>query len=474
MVTIQPVILCGGSGTRLWPASRAKYPKQFMRLGNGKTLFGETLRRIDYLRNAKSPLVISNDDYRFYAGVALQNENKTGTIILEPVSRNTAPAIALAAFAALENGDELLLVLPADHQLEEPEIFYQAVEQARNVAESGYLVTFGIKSSAPETGYGYIQGGNPIENGVYHVAKFHEKPEKSQAEAMLGKGGYYWNSGIFLFKASVYLDELRNFTPDIYAAVKQSWDERTTDLTFLRPGQIFGSSPANSIDYAIMEHTTKAAMVPVDCGWSDLGSWEAFYEAAAKDDNENVCEGDVITENTSNCYLRSSGRLIAALDVQNLAVVETKDAILVTDRRKTQSVKNVVERLKLEKRTEFDTHLEVYRPWGSYETLALSDRFQVKRIVVNPGAENSLQLHYHRAEHWIVVSGTAQITVGKKVQLLKENESVYVPLGEEHRIKNPGTIPLVLIEVQSGSYVGEDDIVRLEDNYGRADMENEA
>lgn len=474
MYTIQPVILCGGSGTRLWPASRAKYPKQFMRFGNGRTLFGETVRRIDYLHNAKSPLIISNDAYRFYASVALEKENKEGTIILEPQSRNTAPAIALAAFAALENGDELLLVLPADHLLEEPDIFAQAIEKAINAAESGYLVTFGIKPTVPETGYGYIQGGHPVEKDVLHVSKFHEKPEKSVAEAMLAEGGFYWNSGIFLFKASVYLEELQNFTPGIYQAVKQAWEDRTTDLAFLRPGEVFSSSPANSIDYAIMEQTSRAAMVPVDCGWSDLGSWEAFYEVAEKDDHENVCEGDVITENTSNCYLRSSGRLIAALDVQNLAVVETKDAILVTDRRNTQNVKSIVEKLKQENRTEFDTHLEVYRPWGSYETLALSDRFQVKRIVVNPGAENSLQLHYHRAEHWIVVSGTAEITIGDETKLLKENESVYVPLGEKHRIRNPGTIPLVLIEVQSGSYVGEDDIVRLQDNYGRADMEKKA
>lgn len=465
---VQPVILCGGSGTRLWPASRTKYPKQFMLLGNGSNLFKETLNRTNALKETEEPIIVSNDAYRFYASASMHEEGRAGTIILEPISRNTAPAIALAAFAALESQDSLLLVLPSDHRFAHPEKFCEAVELARPAAESGMLVTFGIQPSCPETGYGYIKRGTVLGNGVFKVDRFLEKPLKDRAAAMLAEGGFYWNSGIFFFKASVYLDELRLFAPDIWQAVQQSWKERKSDLSFIRPGTAFCQSPSDSIDYAVMEHTEKAAVVPVDCGWSDLGSWEAFYEAAPKDDDGNACEGDVIVENTSNCYLRSSGRLIAALDVHDLAVVETRDAILVTDRRKSQDVKHVVEKLKLEKRPESDIHLKVYRPWGSYETLVLSDRFQVKRIVVDPGEENSLQLHYHRAEHWIVVSGTAEVTIGENTRLLTENESVYIPLGMKHRIKNPGTIPLVFIEVQSGSYLGEDDIVRLQDDYGRA------
>lgn len=467
-MNIQPVILCGGSGTRLWPASRTKYPKQFMLLGNGSTLFKETLRRTDSLKGTEDPIVVSNDAYRFYASAAMHEEDKTGSIILEPVSRNTAPAIALAAFAALEKQDTLLLVLPSDHRFAHPEAFCKAVELARPAAVSGMLVTFGIEPSCPETGYGYIKRGSEVSTGVFEVDRFLEKPSEDKAKAMLAEGGYYWNSGIFFFKASVYLEELKIFAPAIWQAAHDAWKDRRSDLVFIRPSTTFCQSPSDSIDYAVMEHTTKAAVILVNCGWSDLGSWEAFYEASPKDKEGNACEGDVITENTSNCYLRSSGRLIAALDVHDLAVVETRDAILVTDRRKSQDVKHVVEKLKLEKRPESDIHLKVYRPWGSYETLVLSDRFQVKRIVVNPGEENSLQLHYHRAEHWIVVSGTAEVTIGENIRLLTENESVYIPLGMRHRIKNPGTIPLVFIEVQSGSYLGEDDIVRLLDDYGRA------
>ena len=442
-----------------------------MLLGNGDTLFAETLRRTEHLEGTNPPIIVSNEACRFYASAALAEERMEGTIILEPQSRNTAPAIALAAFCALDEGDSLLLVLPSDHKFEQPEEFCRAVEKACGAAESGRLVTFGIKPVSPETGYGYIRRGEPLPGeGVFHVSSFLEKPEKARAEAMLAEGGHYWNSGIFFFKASVYLEELKSFVPDIWQAARAAWEDRKSDLSFIRPGQAFCRSPAISIDYAVMEHTARAAVVPVECGWSDLGSWEAFYEITKKDQFGNACEGDVITENAQNCYLRSSGRLIAALDVHDLAVVETRDAILVTDRRRSQDVRHVVEKLKLEKRPESDIHLKVYRPWGSYETLVLSDRFQVKRIVVSPGEENSLQMHYHRAEHWIVVSGTAEVTVGDDVRLLTENESIYVPLGMQHRIKNPGTIPLVFIEVQSGAYLGEDDIVRLQDNYGRADV----
>jgi len=442
-----------------------------MLLGNGSSLFKETLRRTEGLADTEKPIVVSNDAYRFYASAALSEEGRQGTIILEPKSRNTAPAIALAAFAALEREEALLLVLPSDHRFQKPQEFCAAVEKACGAAEAGSLVTFGIQPASPETGYGYIQSGEKIGDGVFNVTKFIEKPNLEKAEAMLAEGDYYWNSGIFFFKASVFLDELKAFAPTIWKSVHQAWNERHIDLGFVRPSETFSSSPSDSIDYAVMEHTAKAAVVPVDCGWSDLGSWNAFYEVTEKDAAGNACEGDVITENSTNCYLRSSGRLIAALGVHDLAVVETRDAILVADRHNSQEVKNVVEKLKLEQRPESDIHLKVYRPWGSYETLVISDRFQVKRIIVNPGEENSLQMHYHRAEHWVVVSGTAEVTLGDKVHLLTENQSIYVPLGERHRIKNPGTIPLVFIEVQSGAYLGEDDIVRLQDHYGRADSE---
>ncbi|MBR3880544.1 MAG: mannose-1-phosphate guanylyltransferase/mannose-6-phosphate isomerase [Mailhella sp.] len=471
MLKITPVILCGGSGTRLWPVSRSQYPKQFMLLSDGSTLFTETLRRTDTLSHRAEPIIVSNEACRFYASSALREEGRSGTVILEPASRNTAPAIALAAFAAMEQGDSLLLVLPSDHRFEDTASFCAAVEKARASAEERRIVTFGIQPSCPETGYGYIRKGEPVKDGeeLFHVAAFLEKPELAQAESMLASGAYLWNSGIFFVKASTYLEELQALAPAVWEAVRNAWEARRADLSFLRPGEAFLASPNISIDYAVMEKTERAVVVPVACGWNDLGSWDSFYEVSEKDAHGNACEGDVIIENSSNCYLRSSGRLIAALDVHDLAVVETRDAILVADRRKAQEVKQVVEKLKQEKRPESDNHLKVYRPWGSYETLVLSDRFQVKRIVVNPGEENSLQMHYHRAEHWIVVSGTAQVTVGDEVRLLSENESIYISLGKEHRIKNPGTIPLVFIEVQSGAYLGEDDIVRLQDDYGRAE-----
>ena len=477
---IQPVILCGGSGTRLWPASRARHPKQFMLLDGGSTLFSETLHRISHLEQAYAPVVVSSEDCRFYASSALNEAGCGGTVILEPAARSTAPAIALAAFCALEQSaeeedgtDSLLLVLPSDHRFEEPERFCQAVSSACSAAVNGALVTFGIRPSCAETGYGWIRAGESLSEGMFCVEAFSEKPEKSRAQAMLDAGGHFWNSGIFLFRASVFLDELKELAPSVWEPVRQAWAERRTDLSFLRPGLSFLASPSISVDHAVMEHTRRAVVVPVDCGWSDLGSWEAFYTVSRKDESGNACEGDVLAENSSNCYLRSSGRLIAALNVHDLAVVETRDAVLVADRRRAQDVKLVVEKLKQSRRPESDTHLKVYRPWGSYETLVLSDRFQVKRIVVDPGAENSLQMHYHRAEHWIVVSGTAEVTVDGRVSLLSENESVYIGLGMEHRVRNPGTIPLVFIEVQSGAYLGEDDIVRLQDDYGRAGQREE-
>ncbi len=474
MTNIQPVILCGGSGTRLWPASRSKYPKQFMTLGNGSTLFAETVKRTDGIHQTLDAMVISNNEYRFYIDECLKDAKRKGTVILEPEGRNTAPAIALAAFATLEKEDALMLVMPSDHMFRNPETFHKAVESARAIAETGFLVTFGINPTRAETGYGYIKQGTAIAKKAYRVERFLEKPQKAKAEAMLTEGGYYWNAGIFLFKASVFLAELEHYAPAIYEAVKTAWQNRYQDLSFIRPGTTFLESPSDSIDYAIMEHSDKVAVVRMSGGWSDLGSWESFYEIADKDTDGNACEGDVMLSDTTGCYLKSTGRLIAAIGVENLAVIDTKDAVLVADRSKTQDVKTIVNLLKANNRTETDLHPLVHRPWGQYETLVLSDRFQVKRITVHPGAENSLQMHYHRAEHWIIVRGTAEVTIGEEKKLVAENESVYVPLGTKHRIKNPGIVPLEFIEVQTGDYLGEDDIVRFEDHYGRADTSETA
>lgn len=469
MTDIQPVILCGGSGTRLWPASRSKHPKQFMTLADGSSLFAKTLARTDGIDQTIDPMIISNNEYRFYIDDCLKQTERKGTIILEPEGRNTAPAIALAALASLEKGDPMLLVMPSDHLFKSPEAFHAAVASARAIAEEGYLVTFGIKPERPETGYGYIKQGGPLSKDAWQVERFLEKPQKAKAEAMLREGGYFWNAGIFLFKASVFIQELKRYAPAILDAVEKAWQERYQDLAFTRPGESFLNSPSDSIDYAIMEHSAKVAVVPMDGGWSDLGSWESFYETGEKDADGNVREGDIMASDTTGCYLKSTGRLVAAVGVQNLAVIETKDAVLVADRSKTQGVKTIVNLLKANNRSETDLHPLVHRPWGQYETLILADRFQVKLITVHPGAENSLQMHYHRAEHWIIVRGTAEVTIGEERKLVTENESVYVPLGTKHRIKNPGILPLEFIEVQTGDYLGEDDIVRFEDHYGRAD-----
>lgn len=466
---IQPVILCGGSGTRLWPISRAQYPKQFMSLPNGSSLFKETILRARDIEGSKCPIIVSNDAYRFYVSSSLVEENIDGAIILEPASRSTAPAIALAAFSAFLEEDALLLVMPSDHSFQNSKAFCDAINYARMVAESGKLVTFGITPTYPETGYGYIKKGDELQNNVFKVNCFLEKPSLECAERMLSEGGYYWNSGIFLFKASTYLEELKKYAPSIFHATSIAWRERHKDLEFIRPSDVFYDSPTDSIDYAVMEKTSEAVIVPIDCNWNDLGSWKAFYDTSPKDMNGNALEGDVITENSSNCYFYSTGRLIAAVDVKDLTVIETRDAILVANLQSAQNVKRIVEKLKLIKRPEFESHLKSFRPWGNYETLVKSDRFQVKRIVVKPGEQTSLQKHYHRSEHWIVVSGTAKVTLKNKIHLITENESIYIPLGDAHRITNPGTIPLVLIEVQSGAYLGEDDIVRLEDNYGRTE-----
>lgn len=435
----------------------------------GHTLFGDTLARTAALPESGAPIVVCNEEHRFYVAATLQGQGAAGSILLEPKGRNTAPAIALAALSALAEGeDPLLLILPSDHTLQPQAVFADAVAVARRCAESGHIVTFGVAPDKPETGFGYIRQGAELPCGGYAVERFVEKPDAGRAEAMLAEGGYLWNSGMFLFRASAYLEELARFAPAIHAACTTAWTGRSADHDFIRPEKdAFLSSPADSIDYAVMEKTDRAAVVPLTAEWSDLGSWEAFYAAAPHDAKGNACRGDVFMEDTEGCYLHAAHRLVATLGVSDLVVVETADSVLVADRRHTQNVKKIVENLKARSRSEAENHPLVYRPWGSYESLAWGERFQVKRIVVKPGGQLSLQKHHHRAEHWVVVAGTAEITVGEEVRLYHEDQSTYIPLGTVHRLKNPGNISLVIIEIQSGSYLGEDDILRLEDVYGR-------
>lgn len=468
---LYPVILCGGSGTRLWPLSREMYPKQFVDLGEGRTLFKDTLRRAAQIPNIVDMLIVCNEAHRFYASAGLLECSLQAQLILEPEARNTAPAIALAAFSIHDkDSDGLLLVLPSDHLLQNEEAFVEAVQKAAPLAEKGQIVTFGITPTSPETGYGYIQQGDSLPHGGYAVARFVEKPDTTKATSMLEQGGYLWNSGMFLVAASTYLDELKNFAPEIYSHCKEAWKGKREDGAFLRPERkAFLTSPMDSIDYAIMERTTRAVVYPLSLKWNDLGSWEAFYQAGEKDSSGNVCSGDIVVKNVHNSYLHGSNRLVAALDVDDIAVIETSDAVLVASRNSVQQVKDIVACLKSENRTECQLHPVVYRPWGSYECLAKGPRFQVKRIVVNPGEQLSLQMHYHRAEHWVVVCGTAEITNGESVELFAENQSTYIPLGAIHRLKNPGRVPLIVIEIQSGEYLDEDDIVRLKDIYGRKD-----
>ena len=465
MKKICPLILCGGSGTRLWPLSRSQYPKQFMELG-GRSLFAGTLERLKALANADAPLVVCNHEHRFLAAAAVQAEGARAELILEPTARNTAPAVCVGALAAMETHDDpLLLVLPSDHLLPDAEAFAEAVETAAFCAESGRLVTFGVEPSRPETGYGYIQRGNALEHG-FAVARFTEKPSLETARRMLEEGGYFWNSGMFLFRASVYLEELERYAPEMAEACRAAWKDARKDMDFIRlASDPFERCPSESIDYAIMEKTDKAAVVPLSAQWSDLGSWRAVHEARPKDENGNVVFGDVIAEDTRDCCLHSTSRLLATLGVSGLVVAETPDAVLVADMARSQNVRALIARLG--NRPEKDAHVHVYRPWGAYETLSRGDRFLVKRITVNPGASLSLQKHHHRAEHWIVVKGTAEVTVGSEAVLLHEDQSTYIPLGTKHRLANPGRIPLEIIEVQTGSYLEEDDIVRYEDTSGR-------
>jgi mannose-1-phosphate guanylyltransferase len=466
-----PIILAGGTGSRLWPKSRAALPKQFLSLTSDNTMLQDTINRLDGCQ-AENPIVVCNDAHRFLVAEQLrQNGTEHGGILLEPIGRNTAPAIALAALHATQTGDDpVLLVLAADHLIQEQIAFHSAIEKAKTLAEAGHLVTFGIVPQQAHTGYGYIQRGDAFDVG-FTVQKFVEKPDLTTAQTYVDSGEYYWNSGMFMFKASAYLDALEKHAPNILAVCKAAIDTESKDLDFIRiDPEIFAKSPDDSIDYAVMEKTDKAAMVPLDAGWSDVGSWSSLWETAEnKDENGNVIIGDAILEGVSNSYINSEQRLISVIGLDDVVVVETKDAVMVAHKNKVQDIKNVVNKLKKEKRPEFEFHREVFRPWGSYDSIDNGERFQVKRISVKPGEKLSVQMHHHRAEHWVVVSGTANITIGEETNLVTENESVYIPIGEVHALENPGKISLELIEVQSGSYLGEDDIVRFSDRYGRTE-----
>lgn len=466
MLPIIPVILSGGSGTRLWPLSREAYPKQFLPLVGDDTMLQATWKRVASLAD-KPPIVVANQEHRFMAAEQLR-ECKVipNAIILEPIGRNTAPAIATAALQALsQQEDALLLVLPSDHIVRDEQIFHASVKLAAQAAAQDKLVTFGIIPSTPETGYGYIKAtGN---GSVRNVERFVEKPDLESAKQYLASGEYLWNSGMFLFKASRYLEELRQFQPAIVVAAETALERAVRDQDFVRlDAESFTQSPSDSVDYAVMEKTNSAAVVPLDAGWSDVGSWSALWTISDKDWNGNAHHGDVIEVDCRDTYAYGT-RLIAMVGLQDVVVVETDDAVLVGHRDRVQDVKEIVSRIKLEGRGEASAHRKVYRPWGAYDSIDNGERFQVKRITVKPGASLSLQMHHHRAEHWIVVSGTAEVTRGDEVILLTENQSTYIPLGVTHRLQNPGKLPLELIEVQSGSYLGEDDIVRFEDSYGR-------
>lgn len=466
---ILPVILAGGFGTRLWPLSRSNYPKQFLQLTEDQSLLQSTVSRLQEL-NIEKPVTICNESNRFLVAEQLRLKDQLGPIILEPTARNTAPAIALAAFWAQEKGDDpLLLVLAADHTIQDTIEFHKTLNSAVPSAMSGKLVTFGIVPTCPHTGYGYIQQGSEIGPGYgYTVAQFVEKPNLETAKDYFNTGSYLWNSGMFLFKASRFLAELKQHRPDIYEACQCAYENRTSDIGFTRiDEQFFESCPSESIDYAVMEHTADAVVFPLDAGWNDIGSWSALWEVHAKDNNGNAAIGDTLIHDSHNCYVHSPHRLITTIGLEDIVVVDTRDAVLIAHKDKVQDVKAIVEQLKDRGRSEFEDHRQIYRPWGNYDSIDSGNRYQVKHITVNPGEKLSVQMHHHRAEHWIIVSGTAKVTIGNEQKLLNENQSSYIPLGVVHALENPGKIPLELIEVQSGPYLGEDDIVRFEDRYGR-------
>ena len=470
---IVPVILSGGSGSRLWPMSRKLLPKQFLPLVTERTLLQDTALRLAGLDDCGAPLLVVNHEHRFLAADQLAEIGVAPrAVLLEPVGRNTAPAIAAAAlWLRAEQPDALLLVLPSDHMILDTAAFQAAVGAARLAAEHGLLATFGIRPSGPATGYGYIEAGEPIAGcpGARRIRRFVEKPDAAAARGFLEQGGFYWNSGMFLFGAARYLAELRRQRPDMLAAVERALAAKTSDLDFVRlDAEAFAACPAESVDYAVMERTDDGAVVEGDFGWSDVGSWSSLWDIGAKDDAGNVLAGDVATADAKDCYVRADARHVSLLGVEGLLIVETDDAILIAARDRAQDVKGVVERLEKAERREHVAHSRVYRPWGYYESVDAAERFQVKRLMVKPGHAISLQLHHHRAEHWVVVSGVALVTRGEDELMLEENQSTFIPQGVKHRLENPGRRPLLIVEVQSGDYLGEDDIVRFDDRYNRS------
>ena len=463
-----PVILSGGSGTRLWPLSRGQYPKQFLPLVSGQTMVQETLLRLNGVSGLQAPIAVCNEDHRFMMAEQLWEIGcKPAAIILEPIGKNTAPAVAMAALSAA-SAEDILLILPADHVIADTVAFHKAISKAEALAQQNLLVTFGIVATAPETGYGYIKATSSQVGEGFIVEAFVEKPDAVTAQRYLDSGDYFWNSGMFAFKAGVFLRELEAFNPEMLKVCREALAAAKIDLDFTRlDKEIFSTCPADSIDYAVMEKSDKVAVIPLDAGWNDVGSWSALWDVTGKDQSGNAIKGDVLTIDTTNSYVHSSNKLVAVIGVQDLVVVETDDAVMVASKERVQDVKGIVDQLKALKRDEAHVHRKVYRPWGHYDVVDIGDRHHTKRIVVKPGAKLSVQKHHHRAEHWVVVKGTAWVNKNGEEILVTENESIYIPVGVVHSLQNPGVIPLEMVEVQSGSYLGEDDIVRYQDNYGR-------
>ena len=467
---IHPVLLCGGAGTRLWPLSRRALPKQFLPLVSDKSLLQSTLLRLRGLTQLSAPIVVCSNDHRFLVADQLQEIGITpASLILEPMARNTAPAVAMAAYAALQrDSDAQLLVLPADHTIGNVAAFHRAILAAKPLADDGYMTAFGIVPASAETGYGYIEQGEKLGESGNQIARFVEKPDAARAQQFLDQGNFLWNSGMYLFNAQLYLDELLKYQPAVHEAARLAFERAQVDLDFLRADEeSFASSPAISLDYGVMEQTERAAVVPADIDWNDIGSYAALWEIEPKDENGNAARGHVAFFDASNNYVRAEKQLVAMLGVEDMIVVSTPDALLVTKKEHAQDIKKIVDQLRADGLSQHDTHTKVYRPWGSYEGVERGERFQVKQLIVKPGGASSMQIHHHRSEHWVVVKGTAEVTLGGEKRLLSEDESIYIPLGIPHRIYNPGRIPMHFIEVQAGSYLEEDDIVRLDDNYGR-------